>query len=178
MAACEHFDIVGTGILAAAVRVVDERCVKVIRKRSDGHFQSLDAVSSLQRRSNIPTHNTLAVGIHNDCQEAESIAQTGCGVLYRNIGDVADPNLIRTGRYHALHEVGIRRQVMPRICRTRCSLPLTDVKSAFVQDTAERIASNPIIFVEAIPVYAPQVVGAHLRVFLPDLAYELNHKLL
>ena len=115
--AYEQADIIGTGILAAAVGVVDERLVKAVRQRTYGHPQRLDAVGCLKRRSDIPAHDTLAVGIHDDCQEAEAITQTGCGVLYRNIGDVADPNLM---------------------------------KSAFVQDTAERIATDTVLVVETV----------------------------
>ena len=79
MAACEQADIVGTGILAATVGMVNERLVKVVRKRTYGHPQCLETVDSLQRRSHIPAHNALAIGIHDNCQEAETIAQTGVG---------------------------------------------------------------------------------------------------
>ena len=41
MAACEQVDIIGTGILAATVGMVNEHLVKVVRKRTYGHPQCL-----------------------------------------------------------------------------------------------------------------------------------------
>jgi len=178
MTACEQADVIGTGILTATVGVVDERCVKVVRKRTYGHLQRLDAVSSLKRRSDIPAHNALAIGIHDDCQETEAIAQTGYRVLYRNIGDVADPNLVGAGWYHILHEVRIRRQVVAGVRCARCTLTVTDVQPTLVQDAAEHVATDAVLVIEAAFIYTPQIVGSHLRVLSPDFAHELHHKLL
>ena len=72
----------------------------------------------LEAWGDMPAHDALAVGIRDDCQEAEAIAQAGCGVFHGNIGDVADPYLVGTSRYHALHKVGICRKVMAGVCRT------------------------------------------------------------
>ena len=113
MAACEYLDIVGTGILAATVGVVYQRLIKTLRQRAYGHPQCLETIDSLQRGGYIPAHNALAVGIHDNCQEAEAVAQTGRRVLDRNIRDIADPYLIGAHRYHVLHEVGVCRQAMP-----------------------------------------------------------------
>ena len=66
----------------------------------------------LQCRGHVLAQNTLAVGIHDKRQETETITQAGSGVLNRNIGDVADPDMVGAYGYHVLHEVRIDGQVV------------------------------------------------------------------
>ena len=122
--------------------------------------------------------NAFAVGIHNERQETESIAQTGCRVLYRNVSDVTDPNLVRTVRNHILHEIGIRWQSVSGVCRTGCTLTAIDVQPMLVQDTTEHVTPDPVLIVETASIHVPQIVGPHLRVLFPDLAHKLHNKLL
>ena len=94
MVGVELFDISCTGVLSAAVGVVYEGVGESFGQRPDGHYQSFDAVCSLQRRSNVPAQDALAVGVHNDGQEHEAVARRRVGILYLDVGDVADPYIV------------------------------------------------------------------------------------
>ena len=81
-------------------------------------------------------------------------------------------------RDDALDKIRVRRQVMPRVCRTRSSLATIQVQAALVHDTAEDIAPNAVFLRKAATVHAPQIISADSRVFLPDLTHILHNKLL
>ena len=86
--------VLRAGVLGAAVGVVDERVGKAFGQRGNGSPQCFYTVFSLKCRGNATAQDSFAVGIHDERQEAEAVAQTGCLVLYRHIGYVADPYLV------------------------------------------------------------------------------------
>ena len=166
------------GVLGTAVGVVDERVGKAFRQRGHGSLQSFYTVSSLKRRGHATAQDTLAVGIHDERQEAEAVAQTGRLVLYRHIGYVTDPYLVGARRDHVLHEVRVGRQVVPRVGRASSPEALHHIKSTLMEDATEHVASYTVLLAETVLVHAPELVGTDSRVFFPDLTNELNHKLL
>ena len=170
--------VLRAGVLGAAVGVVDERVGKAFGQRGHGSLQSFYTVSSLKRRGHATAQNPFAIGVHNERQEAETVAQTGRLVLYRHIGYVTDPYLVGACRDHVLHEVRIGRQVVSRVGRAGGPEALHNVEPTLMQDAPEHVPAHTVILAETGLVHAPELVGTDSRVLLPDLAHELNHKLL
>ena len=177
MAVRQHPDVVGAGILRAAVGVVDEGLVEAFGQRGYGHSQRLDAVCGLKGRRDAPAQDLLAVGVHDDGQEAECVAQAGRGVFRFNVGYVADPYLVGPRWDHALDEVGVGRQVVAGVRCAGSPLDVPDAQPALVHDAAEGVAPYAVLVAEPAPVHPPQIVRAHHRVFLPDTQDELYDKL-
>ena len=177
-AAFQYFDVVGAGVLRAAVGVVDECVAKAFGQCADGHLQRTDAVCGLQRRSHIPSQNALAVGVHDDGQEHETVALWRVGILYPYVGDIADPYVVGSHGDYALDEVGVGRQVVAGVRRAGRTWPPPQVESALVHDAAERVASHTVFLGELATVHPPQFVHPYLRVFLPHSHHILHHKLL
>ena len=178
MVICQNLNIIGTGILRAAVGVVDEGLIEAFGQRGNGYCKRLDAVCGLKGRRHAPAQDTLAVGVHDDGQEAECVAQTGRGVFHLDVGDVADPYLVGPRGNYALDEVGVGRQVVAGVRGADRPQPSPQIEPALVHDAAERVAPHTVFIGEPPLVHPPQFVRAYLRVFLPRLKHELNHELL
>ena len=177
MVICQNLNIIGTGILRAAVGVVDEGLIEAFGQRGYGYCKRLDAVCGLKGRRHAPAEDLLAVGIHEDGQEAECVAQTGRGVFHLDVGDVADPYLVGPRGNYALDEVGVGRQVVSGV---RCSgrpLDVPDAQPALVHDAAEGIAPDAVLVAEAVAVHPPQFIHAHHRILLPYFKNILDNKL-
>ena len=170
--------VLRAGVLGAAVGVVDERVGKAFGQCGHGSPQCLYAVFSLKRRGHAAAQDTFAVGIHDERQEAETVAQTGPLVLYRHIGYVTDPYLVGACRDHVLHEVRIGRQVVPRVGRSGSPEALHHIKPALMQDASENVSTHAVLLAETGLVHAPELVGSDSRVLSPDLTHELDNELL
>ena len=157
--------------------MVYESFVKAFGQRGYGHLEDLDAVGGLEGRCHAPAQDTLAVGVHDDGQEAESVAQASRGVFYRDVGYVTDPYLVGPCGNYALDEVRVGRQVVARVRCAGRTPDILDVQSTLMHDAAEGVASNAVLLAEAALVHPPQFIHAHHRILLPYFKNILDNKL-
>ena len=101
---------VGARKLRALVRVEN------LRLRDPERFpQRLQTEAGVQRDRKLPGQDIAAVPIHDDNQINEAVGQT-------NVGDVADPGLIRTVHRNPFQKIGIDLVIRPAGARARLGI--------------------------------------------------------
>ncbi len=95
--------IAGAAVLQAPVRMMDQPLVHQVPFQ--GHLQGLDASPGGEILAQVKNHDLMAVGIGDQALVSKALLQV-------NVGDVAYPQLVSSGRYQTNDQVAVLAQPM------------------------------------------------------------------
>ena len=167
-------DVFAAGILAAPVGVVDEPA-PLDPSVAQSHPQGFQGAGDAQRLAHAPSDYFLGISVHDHGQVAERVA-----VFLRphgDIGDVANPQPVRSVGNVLLHEVGINRQPVGRVRRLRAARLVADLQPVVGEYRHERVPPHGSVAAERLLVHVPQLEAADAGVLAPDGQDIVDHEL-
>ena len=139
------------------------------------HPQGLHRIGGVERRADTPADDFLGVGIEYHRQVAEVVMIVV--IHYYNIRDVADPQVIGTGRNEVLYKVWIYRKTVCGISCTGLPYLQTDFKSMLIKKPAKAISANGIVTAKLLLVHNPEFGTAYAWVKLTNIPDILKSKI-